>query len=322
MELSVIIPCLNAEATIATQLDALCAQRWNKTWEVIVADNGCTDKSMEIARRYADRLSIRIVDASGKRKQSFYARNVAVRAAAADLLAFCDADDEVCPEWVAAMGEALGQHEFVAGHPCFDRFNTPEEDEFFSRLWKDGVYSRQFLPHAGAGNIGIRRSLHDAIGGFDERLPRFADGDYSWRIQLAGYKIHYEPRARYQYRIGRVNPSLAYLFRRGWTASAADYWTYKKYRSVGVKKDMIIPAYRTVTQSSLRSFRVAKALPRTLARAVVKRDAQSIRRWLEALATQSGEMVGQFLGAVRNPCAPYPRDQMRIRLTFDRKSTP
>lgn len=315
MELSVIIPCFNAVATIATQLEALSAERWSRSWEVIVSDNGSTDASMEVVRRYQDRLpGLRIVDSSPRRRQS-HALNVGVRAAAGRLLAFCDADDEVAPGWVGALGEALLEHDFVTGQPCFDKFNTREEADYWSPLWANGIYTRrQFLPKTGAGNIGVRRSAHEAVGGFDENLPRFADGDYSWRLQLAGYKIHYEPRARYQYRIGRVNPSLPSLFRRGWTAPAADYWTYKKYRSLGVTKDMIVPRHRTMKQSSLRWFRGMRSMPRAALATLLGIDDRAARRWAENFTMQTGEVVGQLLGALRNPCTPFSLENVRIPL--------
>jgi glycosyltransferase involved in cell wall biosynthesis len=319
VELSVIIPCFNAEATIAVQLEALAAQQWSRRWEVVVSDNGSTDRSMDVVRRYAGRLpGLRIVNASRRRNPS-HARNVAIRAAAGRLLALCDADDEVEPGWVAALGDALLEHDYVAGQPCFDKFNTREENDYWAPLWEGGIYKKsRFLPGTGAGNIGVRRSAHDAVGGFDETLPRFMDADYSWRLQLAGYRIHFAPKARYQYRIGRVKPSLPYQFRRGWTAPAASYWTYKKYRSLGVTKDMIIPSYRTMKQSSLRWLRTVRVLPRVLVRAAVKRDVPSVGRWLEGFVMQSGEAIGQVVGAMRNPCTPYDPDQVRISLAFDR----
>ena len=55
MELSVIIPCFNAEVTIVVQLEALANQRWSKPWEVIVSDNGSTDNSMEIVKSFMKR---------------------------------------------------------------------------------------------------------------------------------------------------------------------------------------------------------------------------------------------------------------------------
>jgi glycosyltransferase involved in cell wall biosynthesis len=301
MELSVIIPCLNAEATIAVQLEALSNQHWSKPWEVIVSDNGSTDKSMEIVKSYKERLpNLRLIYASVGKGKSYYARNVAARAAAAESLAFCDADDWVAPGWVAEMGEALVQHDVAYGRMCFDKFNDPKEAELFSRRWKDGLYRDQFLPHGGGANTGVKRSVHEAIGGFDESLPRFADGDYYWRLKLEGYKLHYVPNAIYQYRIGRVNPSLAYLYRRGRTAPASDYWLYKKYRSLGVTKDMILPSHRTLKRSLVSWLHLLKSMPYAC---LGGGDARVI--WMRHFAGKTGEVVGQFQGRLTNPCKPY-----------------
>src|SRR4051794_40828132 len=115
MRLSVIMPCLNAEATLAVQLEALAAQQWSEPWELVIADNGSTDSSLSIARRYEARFpAFRIVDASGLRRPS-HAFNVGARAATSDSLACCDADDEVAPGWVASMGDALRMHDVAHG---------------------------------------------------------------------------------------------------------------------------------------------------------------------------------------------------------------
>jgi glycosyltransferase involved in cell wall biosynthesis len=309
IELSVIVPCYNAEAAIATQLEALTNQHWLQPWEVIVSDNGSTDKSAEIVESYNDRLpNLRIVDSSARRRQS-HALNVGARSAAGKFLAFCDADDEVAPGWVAAMGEALSQCDVVTGQMCFDKFNSPELAEKFSRLWEGGLYKEQFLPHAGAGNIGVKRSVHEAIGGFDESLPRFADGDYSWRLQLKGYKIHYEPKAIYQYRVGRLNSSLPYLFRRGWTAPAADYWLYKKYRSIGVTKNMVLPPHRTLKRSLTSWLRLLKNMP-----SAWLESRETRRTWLQDFVMQTGEVFGQFLGRLTNPCTPFPPEKVLVKI--------
>ncbi|MCY7394267.1 MAG: glycosyltransferase, partial [Leptolyngbyaceae cyanobacterium CAN_BIN12] len=64
MKLSVILPCFNGAETIAVQLEALTRQSWAGEWEVIVVNNGSTDNSMEIVKRYRDRLqNLQIVNA-------------------------------------------------------------------------------------------------------------------------------------------------------------------------------------------------------------------------------------------------------------------
>lgn len=78
--LSVIIPCLNAAATIDQQLEAL-TQQTTTPWEVIISDTGSTDGTLDIIRRYSDRLPrLKIVDASGRRGAG-HARNEGVKAA-------------------------------------------------------------------------------------------------------------------------------------------------------------------------------------------------------------------------------------------------
>src|ERR1017187_2065077 len=55
-KVSVIIPCLNAAETLGEQLAAVEGQRWEGTWEVLVADNGSVDASVDMGRSYVDRL--------------------------------------------------------------------------------------------------------------------------------------------------------------------------------------------------------------------------------------------------------------------------
>jgi len=114
MKLSVIIPCFNAANMIAVQLEALANQQCSEPWEVIASDNGSTDKTVAIVEQYQKKLpNLRIVNSSELRGAA-HARNVGALTAAGDALVFCDADDEVAPGWVAAMGEALSKYDFVA----------------------------------------------------------------------------------------------------------------------------------------------------------------------------------------------------------------
>jgi glycosyltransferase involved in cell wall biosynthesis len=314
IELSVVIPCFNAEGTIATQLEALAAQKWDKPWEVVVSDNGATDRSIDVVRSFEGRVpNLRVVDSSALRRQS-YALNAGARAAAGKAFVFCDADDEVAPGWVAIFGEALLRHPVVHGQICFDKFNTSQEAETLSKLWQGGLYRGQFLPHAGAANIGVQRAVHQAIGGFDTNLPRFADSDYSWRLQLEGYEFHYEPTAIYQYRISRVNPSLSYLFRRGWTAPAADYWTYKKFRGLGVTKEMVLPRHRTFMRSLESWWQTIRNMPRSCWQSREARHA-----WLQRFVSSTGEVYGQCKGRLISPCRPFePRsDGYRAKIDFN-----
>ena len=76
---SVIMPVYNAAATIGEQLEALAHQDFAGGWELLIADNGCTDRTRDIAANFADRLPMRVIDASAE-KGTALARNTAARA--------------------------------------------------------------------------------------------------------------------------------------------------------------------------------------------------------------------------------------------------
>ena len=188
MKLSVVIPCYNGADTLGVQLEALANQHWPEPWEVIVLDNRSTDGSRQIAERYKERLpKLRVVDASARQGQPF-ALNVGVEAATGEAVAFCDADDEVSSGWVAAMGEALSRHDFVACSVDIEKLNPPWAVAARGYPQRDGLQKAWYPPyllHAGGGTLGVKRSLHAMVGGFDEALPYLHDTDFCFKLQLA-----------------------------------------------------------------------------------------------------------------------------------------
>ncbi|HEX2804591.1 MAG TPA: glycosyltransferase family 2 protein, partial [Kineosporiaceae bacterium] len=98
--LSVVIACLNAQDVLGVQLAALAGQECPVPWELLLCDNGSTDGTVALAESWADRLPLRVIDASGVRG-SGPARNAGAEAARGEWLGFCDADDEVGSGWLA-----------------------------------------------------------------------------------------------------------------------------------------------------------------------------------------------------------------------------
>lgn len=236
MKLSVIIPCYNAEDTIAIQLEALASQRWSEPWEIIVADNRSTDESMSIVEQYKRRLpNLRIVDASARRGQPF-ALNVGAQDAAGDALAFCDADDEVGVGWLVAMGDALSYQDFVACRFDIEKLNPPSMRNTRRNPQPNGIQAYvypPYLPHAGGGSLGVKRHLHEAIGGFDESLPILHDTDYCWRLQLAGTELHFVQDAVTHI---RYRDSLSGTYRQARGYGEYNVLLYKRYRPMGMPR--------------------------------------------------------------------------------------
>src|SRR5215210_5003152 len=205
--LTVVIPALDAADDIAGQLDALAAQEWDEPWEVVVADNGSTDGTRAVVGRYADRLpALRVVDASQPAGQA-HALNAGVESARAEAVAFCDADDEVAPGWVAAMGEALARHELVACQSDTAKLNEPwiqatREPQTPGELSR--VSFPPYAPYAGSGGLGVQRSAHARLGGFDEDMVVLFDVDFCLRAYADGIELVLVPDAllHYRYRSG------------------------------------------------------------------------------------------------------------------------
>ncbi|MFW5634392.1 MAG: glycosyltransferase family 2 protein [Erythrobacter sp.] len=102
MRISVIVPCLNAEQWLGPTLRSVFNQT-RPADEVIVADNGSTDASRDIARSFGDR--VRLVEVP--RRGASAARLAGLRHASGDALMFLDADDLVAPETLDIMAQAL-----------------------------------------------------------------------------------------------------------------------------------------------------------------------------------------------------------------------
>src|SRR5438105_3139918 len=121
-EVSVVMPVLNCPK-IDEQLGALSDQTFSGSWEVIVADNGSTDGTRDRALRWRDRLpGLQVIDASAQRGEGA-ARNVGTIAARAARIAYCDADDVVCPEWLEHLVAALDRDPLATGPIDLTRLN-------------------------------------------------------------------------------------------------------------------------------------------------------------------------------------------------------
>jgi len=288
LKLSVVMPCLNAAATIGVQLEALAGQVWEGEWEVVVADNGSTDRSREIVESYRGRLPrLKLVDASDRRGQA-HARNAGAAAASGDAFLFCDADDEVAPGWLAALGRALAVHEFVACRYDNQKLNPAWVQRTHLNPQREGLTAYDypsFLPHAGGGGLGVRRAVHEAVGGFDESLPALEDTDYCWRIQLAGHGFHFAPDAVVNIR-HRHDPRS--IFRQGVSYGRHNVLIYSRYRSRGMPRLGVLPGI-------LRWGMLLLKTPLML----LTREGRS--RWLWQMGWRLGRIQGCFVYGVVAP---------------------
>jgi glycosyltransferase involved in cell wall biosynthesis len=231
---SVIIPVCNEEEHLGDQLEALSAQTYTGEWELLVVDNGSTDRSLEIASGFASRLPLRIVDASAQRSIN-YARNAGVAAAAGDFVAFCDGDDVVSTGWLEALVATGLTADIVTGQLDSMLLNDAVQRSWRpSKLQTEPLSPYGFLPSAAGGNCGMWTRVAREIGWNEEFRFGGCDVEFSWRAQLAGFTLAFAPDAVIHL---RYRSTLRGLARQYFSYGRAGPLLYRHFRQHGMPWD-------------------------------------------------------------------------------------
>lgn len=275
-DFSVVIPCLNGEATLERQLLALTRQSYKGTYEILVADNGSSDSTPRILERFSKTCSIlRVVDASGSRGIN-HARNRGVEEAKGDFIVFCDADDEVDPEWLSEISNAVRRGAVAVGGSLDRRLPTGErvslEQRLYTMFWD--------IPWPAGANCGFSRSVYDAVGPFDEDLMGGSDEtDYFWRIHFAGFPLELVETAVVRY---YLRDDLGQVYRQARNYGASHVKLYAKYRKRGMPRSKAWRSLGVLLYSCVGSI-------------VGPKNSLSRRKAVERL----GAKVGRIRGSLR-----------------------
>lgn len=275
---SVIMPALNAANSIGVQLEALARQDFEGAWEVVVVDNGSTDDTVQVCQSYASSLPIRVV--ACERPGTGAARNFGAAAAGADLLLFCDADDEVHEGWIRGMVAGLAQHYAVGGRIENDKLNG-DRPSYMPRHPDRLPVVAGFLPRAIAANLGVRRTAFEQVGGFGEDYT-YGSGDteFCWRLQLAGFALGYAPDAVVHYRHRSDLRSVAV---KAYKTQRNGGRLYRDYRAHGMRSP-------SLAGTAVRWGRLLVAAP------IVPISPRVRWWWVE----QAAGVVGRISGSVRH----------------------
>lgn len=173
---SVIIPTKNSAEFLERSLASVRAQTYTPI-EIIVVDNGSTDRTWEIASRAAD-TALR----GGPERCSQF--NAGARAAKGEYLYRIDADFTLAPGVVA---EAVAACEAGADAVCVpNRSDTSVSFWSTVRDFERRMYDNEPVL---VGARFFRKRVFDAVGGFDETLVAGEDYDLNNRLVAAGYKV-------------------------------------------------------------------------------------------------------------------------------------
>ncbi len=241
-EVSVVVCTRDRPAALTRCLDGL-GHLDPPPKEIVVVDNGPAGSgtTRDVVR---DRPGIRYV--AEPEPGLAIARNAGIQASEAAIVAFTDDDVDVHPAWAGRLGTVFRETSAAAaaGLVLPAALDT-EAQVLFEREW---TFARGFRPltfgahffestrrrgvpswEIGAGmNMAFRRSVLDAVGGFDERLDAGAAGSNGeselwFRVLAAGHRIRYEPTAVVWHHHGRSWDALTAQVRahgRGHAAAA------------------------------------------------------------------------------------------------------
>ncbi|HXX03137.1 MAG TPA: glycosyltransferase [Xanthobacteraceae bacterium] len=280
-KVAVVIAAYNAEAFIKETLESVFAQTLADI-EIIVVDDGSTDGTSDILRRYSDR---RLTVIHQKNGGVSAARNAGLAAVRAPYVFFLDADDMLAPSALSRMASTLDQNpDRVAcfGHHIKIAENGSDLTTRSYIRWKllpaDGTLRHLIAKNFICGAICIRTDAAREIGGFDSALALGEDWEFWCRLAVLGdfaampndiilmYRQRFDS-ANYRLRKSPLRPnyhaldviysnpeirrqfSFGELQRRRRLAEIDAFWAgarneYMQGRTVGFLKYLAVGAYR------------------------------------------------------------------------------
>lgn len=213
---SILIPAYNAEPWISDALRSAVAQSWEPK-EIIVVDDGSTDRTLEIARQFESE-ELRVVE--NEHQGAAATRNKAFALSKGDYIQYLDADDVLAPDKIARQLEALGEcpNKQILLSGCWGKFMYRYYRTSFipSALWCDlspveWLFRKMQLNlYMQTATWLVSRELAEKAGPWDTRLLGDDDGEYFCRVLLASEGVRFVPEAKVYYR--EAGPSsLSYI---------------------------------------------------------------------------------------------------------------
>lgn len=178
----VVVPCYQEERLLPSTLAALAAQT-DRDFTLVIVDNGSTDGSIAIARRFAERAPFAMHVVHEAEKGTGAAADTGFRTAiamGASWVARTDADCVPRSDWIAGIRRAIESDglEFVAGRikpradedlSLAERFALPVMialAERYGRYTRTGAQFQYPYFMAAGNNLAITASLYERAGGF------------------------------------------------------------------------------------------------------------------------------------------------------------
>lgn len=241
--ISVVIICKD-EATLDDTLATVKAQvaELNEAGEVLVVDASAGRLDYIRQRHQADVRWIDFRPPVGVSISIPHQRNTGVRAADSDIIIFTDAGCLPNAGWLEQMVTPLLKGENAVAGMSQDMAGTLTFPTAHIGQVGESGGGQSYLVECPTLNFGFRRTVFDAIGGFDEGFTYGSDVDFTWRLNDAGYRVLYAPEAclRHDYGASRRQNRRSYLYGK---ARARLYRKHRARRRTILRDDPITIVY-------------------------------------------------------------------------------
>jgi glycosyltransferase involved in cell wall biosynthesis len=202
---SIVVLCHNYGRFLPEAIESAFGQDYPEL-EVLVVDDGSTDDSLEVARRFEDRARILTQENQGLARTC----NRGAREAGGELFAFLSADDRFEPSYVSELASALERQPDAAFAYCAARLFGAESGMMPSRPFSafSLIRGRNYVN----GSALTRRTAYLEAGGYPEDLPEGAFDDWDFWLTMVehGHRGTYVPKPLLHWRRhegGSKNPA-------------------------------------------------------------------------------------------------------------------
>jgi GT2 family glycosyltransferase len=191
--ISVVVCSYNGQRTVRDCLEGMLQLDY-PNFEVIVVDDGSTDRTADIARD----LGFTVI--STENRGLSHARNTGLAAATGEIVAYVDDDARPDPHWLSYLAATfLTTHHAGVGGPNIAPFGDGPIADCVANAPGGPIHillTDQEAEHIPGCNMALRADCLRAIGGFDPQFRIAGDDvDVCWRLQQRGWTLGFNPAA-------------------------------------------------------------------------------------------------------------------------------
>ncbi len=191
---TIAIPCFNSARWIGAAIQSALDQDWPEK-EVIVVDDGSTDRSRDEVRAFGDR--VRLLE--GGHRGGNAARNSAVAAARGEWVQFLDADDLLLPQKLSQQLAGAADEDVIFSPVLFEQDGNCTAGAIDPRRTIEALWLAWELPQT--GGCLWRKSALSRIGGWNEATPCCQEYELYSRAIQAGLRFRFSEPAGAVYRV-------------------------------------------------------------------------------------------------------------------------